>query len=71
MDNEGLITRLRKRAGFWSSIPKDEPERISDILEEAAEMIECLRDDNERINKRKKELETTLSSNRTWIRGGS
>jgi hypothetical protein len=45
MDNEGLITRLRKRAEIRRSIPRGEPDRISDILEEAADMIECLRDE--------------------------
>jgi hypothetical protein len=49
MDNEGLITRLRKRAEIRRSIPRGEPDRISDILEEAADMIEYLRDDNERL----------------------
>jgi hypothetical protein len=71
MDNEGLITRLRKRAKIRRSIPRGEPDRISGLLEEAADMIEYLRDDNERINKRNKEFEATLSSNRNWIRGGS
>jgi hypothetical protein len=47
MDNEGLITRLRKRVEIRRSIPRGEPDRISDILEEAAEMIESLRDENE------------------------
>jgi hypothetical protein len=45
MDNEGLITRLRKRAEIRRSIPRGEPDRISDILEEAADMIEYLRDE--------------------------
>jgi hypothetical protein len=51
MDNEGLITRLRKRANIRRSIPRGEPDRISDILEEAADMIECLRDDLEVLRK--------------------
>jgi hypothetical protein len=49
MDNEGLIIRLRKRAEIRRSIPRGEPGRISDILEEAAEIIEYLRDENERL----------------------
>jgi hypothetical protein len=66
MDNEGLITRLRKSAKFrelaeiMRSTPRVEPDRISDILEEAADMIECLRDDNERSNKRNKEIEVPV-----------
>jgi dsDNA-specific endonuclease/ATPase MutS2 len=71
MDNEGLITRLRKRAEIRRSIPRGEPDCISDILEEAADMIKYLRADNERINKHNKELESILSSNHNWIRGGS
>jgi hypothetical protein len=50
MDNEGLITRLRKRAEIRRSIPRGEPDRISDILEESADMLESLRDPNERSN---------------------
>jgi hypothetical protein len=49
MDNEGLITRLRRRAEIRRSIPRGEPDRISDILEEAAEMIESLRDELARL----------------------
>jgi hypothetical protein len=71
MDNEGLITRLRKRAEIRRSIPRGEPDRISDLLEEAAEIIEYLRDDNERSNKRNAELEAEPSLSRNWIRGGS
>ena len=39
---EELIARLRKRAGIRRSIPRGEPDRISDILEEAANEIESL-----------------------------
>lgn len=45
MDNEqDLIYRLRKRAEIRRSIPRGEPDRISDILEEAAKEIEELRE---------------------------
>lgn len=37
---EDLITRLRKRAEIRRGIPRGEPDRISDILEEAADAIE-------------------------------
>ena len=40
---EDLITRLRKRAEIRRKIPRSEPDRISDILEEAADEIERLR----------------------------
>lgn len=39
-----LIERLRKRAEIRRSIPRGEPDRISDILEEAANEIERLND---------------------------
>lgn len=39
---EDLIERLRKRAEIRRSIPRGEPDRISDILEEAATVIENL-----------------------------
>ena len=41
---EDLVTRLRKRAEIRRSIPLNEPDRISDILEEAAAEIERLQD---------------------------
>lgn len=41
---EDLVTRLRKRAEIRRKIPRGEPDRISDILEEAAAEIERLRD---------------------------
>ena len=40
---EDLVTRLRKRAEIRRKIPRGEPDRISDILEEAADEIERLR----------------------------
>ena len=40
---EDLIARLRKRAEICRKIPRGEPDRISDILEEAAGEIESLR----------------------------
>ena len=40
---EDLVTRLRKRAEIRRGIPRGEPDRISDILEEAADEIERLR----------------------------
>jgi hypothetical protein len=39
---DSLIERLRKRAEIRRSIPRGEPDRISDILEEAANEIERL-----------------------------
>ena len=35
-----LVERLRKRAEIRRSIPRGEPDRISDILEEAATTLE-------------------------------
>jgi hypothetical protein len=40
-----LVERLRKRAEIRRSIPRGEPDRISDILEEAANEIERLERD--------------------------
>ena len=40
---EDLVARLRKRAEIRRKIPRGEPDRISDILEEAAAEIERLR----------------------------
>ena len=41
MDNkDDLVERLRKRAEIRRSIPRGEPDRISDILEEAANRLE-------------------------------
>ena len=37
-----LVERLRKRAEIRRNIPRGEPDRISDILEEAAGEIERL-----------------------------
>ena len=39
-----LVERLRKRAEIRRSIPRGEPDRISDLLEEAAEEILRLQD---------------------------
>ena len=44
MNNKTLIYRLRKRAEIRRSIPRGEPDRISDLLEEAAKSIEKLAD---------------------------
>ena len=49
MNQENLVFRLRKRAeirrqiGSRKSVQEDRPDRISDILEEAANEIESLR----------------------------
>jgi hypothetical protein len=40
--NEDLIERLRKRASIRRAIPRGEPDRISDLLEESANEIERL-----------------------------
>jgi len=42
MNYDDLIKRLRKRAEIRRNIPRGEPDRISDILEEAANAIEAL-----------------------------
>lgn len=48
--NDTLIERLRKRAEIRRKIPRGESDRISDILEEAANRIEELeRDEYDRI----------------------
>ena len=39
---ETLVERLRKRAEIRRSIPRGEPDRIADLLEEAADEIEYL-----------------------------
>ena len=50
MSKEDLVYRLRKRAEIRRSIPtrksvqNNEPDRISDLLEEAADRIEELED---------------------------
>jgi len=43
MNENDIVYRLRKRAEIRRSIPRGEPDRISDILEEAANEIEQLR----------------------------
>jgi hypothetical protein len=56
MNEEDLVYRLRKRAEIRRQIPgrksvqEGQPDRIADILEEAADEIERLR--NERTNLR-------------------
>jgi len=49
--NTLLIERLRKRAAIRRSIPRGEPDRISDILEEAANELEALYKDVEYYKK--------------------
>lgn len=50
MSNEDLVYRLRKRAEIRRSIPtrksvqNNEPDRIANLLEEAADEIQFLRD---------------------------
>lgn len=41
-DSSSIVERLRKRAAIRRLIPRGEPDRISDILEEAARRIEDL-----------------------------
>jgi len=43
INTEDIVYRLRKRAEIRRSIPRGEPDRISDILEEAANEIMLLR----------------------------
>jgi hypothetical protein len=43
-NDKTLIERLLKRAKIRRNIPRSEPDRISDILEEAAERIKELED---------------------------
>lgn len=45
MNDDDIVYRLRKRAEIRRSIPRGEPDRISDILEEAAREIVSLRVD--------------------------
>ena len=42
MSSKSLVERLRKRASIRRSIPRAEPDRIADLLEEAATRIENL-----------------------------
>ncbi len=44
-----LIGRLRKRAEIRRSIPRGEPDRISDILEEAADALESMATKEKRV----------------------
>lgn len=43
MDEDDIVFRLKKRAEIRRKIPRKEPDRISEILEEAACEIESLR----------------------------
>lgn len=45
--DEDLVDRLRKRAEIRRKIPRGAPDRISDILEEAASEIEWLRQERD------------------------
>ena len=45
MATDDLVARLRKRAEIRRSIPREEPDRISDLLEEAANRIDFLEDE--------------------------
>lgn len=55
MENEDLVYRLRKRAEIRrnakgrKSVELGEPDRISDLLEEAAYRIECLVEMNDEL----------------------
>ena len=62
--NESLIERLRKRASIRRSIPRGEPDRISDILEEAANKIEEL--ENEGLIKDLEKQRAESQSFETW-----
>ena len=42
---EDLVTRLRKRAEIRRQIPRGEPDRIADLLEEAADNIIALNEE--------------------------
>ena len=44
-DENDIVCRLRKRAEIRRKIPRGEPDRISDLCEEAAVEIEKLRQD--------------------------
>jgi BioD-like phosphotransacetylase family protein len=50
--NLSLVERLLKRAEIRRKIPRGEPDRIADILEEAAKEIISLRDENQRIKEK-------------------
>ena len=55
MNEQDLVYRLRKRAEIRRQIPtrksvqENQPDRIADLLEEAANEIESLRDNNHRL----------------------
>jgi hypothetical protein len=58
MSEESLVYRLRKRSEIRRSIPsrksvqEDKPDRIADLLEEAADEIEALEDIIDRLERR-------------------
>ena len=60
MENEGLVFRLRKRAEIRRQIPsrksvqENKPDRIADLLEEAANKIEELENENNRNSRESK-----------------
>ena len=64
-----LVDRLRKRAEIRRNIPhrksvqNNEPDRISDILEEAADMIEFLASDRYMVNQSPSEAFERLVKN--------
>jgi len=43
MNEDDIVYRLKKRAEIRRAIPRGEPDRISDVLEEAAREITFLR----------------------------
>jgi len=46
-NKEDLVTRLRKRAEIRRAIPRGEPDRIADLLEEAADELDYWRSRDE------------------------
>lgn len=44
MNEDDIVYRLKKRAEIRRAIPRGEPDRISDVLEEAAKTIEYLQE---------------------------
>lgn len=49
MVNKDLIERARKRAAIRRSIPRSEPDRIADILEELADELEASQAEIDRL----------------------
>jgi hypothetical protein len=62
MNEQDLVYRLRKRAEIRRNIPhrksvqNNEPDRIADLLEESANEIELLQDDNAAMRQQIAEL---------------